>query len=226
MIAVLPLELMKNSRIAGDILGLLGRNISTLLLTYFDEPPNTGAAMVMDLRDVYLKSMQQELNRVKEELQFSFPGLHVVAEPESGLLDQLETYPNTKKIFTFLLADLPPLKALEWLSNKGLKGRSAIWLASWTPGRLRWNHGAELHYRSREAKSKDVAADFSQESNAAAAMLEGYNLKPGSLEETGDLALMRWRFNGASPSSLVKMVRQELDERPMVLTHLLPDINH
>jgi hypothetical protein len=159
-------------------------------------------------------------------LQFSFPGLHVVAEPESGLLDQLETYPNTKKIFTFLLADLPPLKALEWLSNKGLKGRSAIWLASWTPGRLRWNHGAELHYRSREAKSKDVAADFSQESNAAAAMLEGYNLKPGSLEETGDLALMRWRFNGASPSSLVKMVRQELDERPMVLTHLLPDINH
>ncbi|MFN7301588.1 MAG: hypothetical protein ACOVSS_06195 [Bacteroidia bacterium] len=226
MIAVLPLELMKNSRIAGDILGLLGRNISTLLLTYFDEPPNTGAAMVMDLRDVYLKSMQQELNRVKEELQFSFPGLHVVAEPESGLLDQLETYPNTKKILTFLLADLPPLKALEWLSNKGLKGRSAIWLASWTPGRLRWNHGAELHYRSREAKSKDVAADFSQESNAAAAMLEGYNLKPGSLEETGDLALMRWRFNGASPSSLVKMVRQELDERPMVLTHLLPDINH
>jgi hypothetical protein len=226
MIAVLPLELMKNSRIAGDILGLLGRNISTLLLTYFDEPPNTGAAMVMDLRDVYLKSMQQELNRVKEELQFSFPGLHVVAEPESGLLDQLETYPNTKKILTFLLADLPPLKALEWLSNKGLKGRSAIWLASWTPGRLRWNHGAELHYRSREAKSKDVAADFSQESNAAAAMLEGYNLKPGSLEETGDLALMRWRFNGASPSSLVKMVRQELDESPMVLTHLLPDINH
>lgn len=226
MIAVLPLELMKNSRIAGDILGLLGRNISTLLLTYFDEPPNTGAAMVMDLRDVYRKSMQQELNRVKEELQFSFPGLHVVAEPESGLLDQLESYPNSKKLLAFLLADLPPLKALEWLSNKGLKGRSAIWLASWTPGRLRWNHGAELHYRSREAKSKDVAADFSQESDAAAAMLEGYNLKPGSLEETGDLALMRWRFNGASPSSLVKMVRQELDERPMVLTHLLPDINH
>ena len=226
MIAVLPLELMKNSRIAGDILGLLGRNISTLLLTYFDEPPNTGAAMVMDLRDVYRKSMQQELNRVKEELQFSFPGLHVVAEPESGLLDQLESFPNTKKLLAFLLADLPPLKALEWLSNKGLKGRSAIWLASWTPGRLRWNHGAELHYRSREAKTRDEGGDFSHESNAAAAMLEGYNLKPGSQEETGDLALMRWRFNGASPSSRVKMVRQELDERPMVLTHLLPDINH
>jgi hypothetical protein len=226
MIAVLPLELMKNTRIAADILGLLGRNISTLLLTYFDEPPNTGAAIVMDLRDVYRKSMQQELNRVKEELQFSFPGLHVVTEPESGLLDQMESYPNTKKLLAFLLADLPPLKALEWLSNKGLKGRSAIWLTSWTPGRLRWNHGAELHYRSREAKVREEGADFSQESHAAAAMLEGYKLKPGSLEETGDLALMRWRFNGASPSSLVKMVRQELDERPMVLTHLLPDINH
>lgn len=226
MIAVLPLELMKNTRIAGDILGLLGRNISTLLLTYFDEPPSTGAAMVMDLRDVYRKSMQQELIRVKEEIQFSFPSLNVVTEPEDGLLLQLEQYPNTKGLFAFLIADLPPLKALEWISKKGLKGRSAVWLASWTPGRLRWNHGAELHYRSREAKAREDGIDFSQESYAAAAMLEGYNLKPGSGEETGDLALMRWRFNGASPSSLVKMVRQELDERPMVLTHLLPDINH
>ena len=226
MIAVLPLELMKDSRVSGDILGLLGRNISTLLLTYFDEPPNTGAAMVMDLRDVYLKSMQQELKKVKAEILFSFPGLHVVAEPESGLLEQLEKYPNSKKLLMFLLADLPPLKALEWLSKKGLKGRSALWLASWTPGLLRWNQGAELHYRSRESKTREEGSDFSQETSAAAAMLEGYKLKPGYREETGDLALMRWRFNGASPSSLVKMVRQELNERSMVLTHLLPDINH
>jgi len=206
-------------------MGMFGRNMSKLLLTTLVKAPSTGAAMMMNLEDVYRKSISQELDLMRVHIRVHYPGTEVLVDPAYADNDTEHKF-SPGQMVSVLLADQPVDNALDWLTTRGLKGGNSIWLVSWNNGKLPYQSGFMMHFKSRELRHSGLkSSDFDQESLKASEILGGVVLEPESNEQQAELGLLRWKFNGHSPASLHKLVSSELDDRAVVLTHLLPEIN-
>jgi hypothetical protein len=226
MIVVLPIEIAQDSDQLSRIMGMFGRNMSRLLLTTFVKAPSTGAAMMMNLEDVYRKSISQELEMMRVHIRLHYPGTEVQVDPAYDDNPQQQQL-NPNQMVSVLLANQPVDNALDWLNSRGLKGGNSVWLVSWNSGKLPYQPGFMMHFKTRELRHSGLpGTDMNQESLKASEILGGVALEPESREQQAELGLLRWKFNGHSPASLHKLVCAELDDRDVVLTHLLPDITH
>ncbi|MBU6324273.1 MAG: hypothetical protein KJS92_02200, partial [Bacteroidetes bacterium] len=184
----------------------------------------TGQAVMLDLHDVFMQSIQQEVCRARELLQARYPSMNIAVD--RGLWNEpvdYQQYPNKLGRIVLLLHDTEVGTPLEWLKERGLKGKAALWLMSWRNPLDVFQQKKLLGYSLKEVKKNNPPFDFKKDELALRQLLPQHILE-ASEGPHPDFGLLCWKFNGALPSSLEKVLRDTLRKAPVVITHLLPDI--
>jgi hypothetical protein len=224
MIAILPIDIIRSTEMVEDLFEVIGNRISTLVLTSFSELSRTGQAVMLDLHDVFRQSIQQEVSRARDILHARYPSMNIV--PDRGLWNEqvdFSAYPNDLGRIVLLLYEHEVETPLNWLRERGLKSNPSVWLLSWRKSLEALSHKKELDYSLKEVKMHHIPFDFRTDEFALRKMLPDHVLK-ASAGAGPDFGMLCWKFDGALPSSLEKVLRDSLVESPLVITHLLPDI--
>ncbi len=224
MIAILPIDIIRNTEMVEALFDAIGNRISTLVVTSFSQFSRTGQAVMLDLHDVYIKSIQQELCRARAALQARYPSMNI--EVDRRLWNEaidFRNYPNNLNRIVLLLHDTDVATPLEWLKERGLKGNPAIWLLSWRNPLDLFRQKKLLGYKLKEVKKTSPPFDFRNDELVLRQLLPKHILH-ASNDAHPDFGMLCWKFNGALPASLEKVLRDTLLEAPLVITHLLPDI--
>jgi hypothetical protein len=224
MIAILPIDIIRNVATVEALFDAIGNRISTLVITSFSQLSKTGQAVMLDLHDVFMQSIQQEVCRASEVLQARYPSMNI--KVDRGLWSEsvdYQQYPNKLGRIVLLLHDTEVCTPLEWLKERGLKGNPSLWLLSWRNPLDLFQQKKLLGYSLIEVRKNNPPFDFKKDELALRQLLPQHILH-ASADTHPDFGLLCWKFNGALPSSLEKVLRETLREAPMVITHLLPDI--